>query len=290
MPKVESSEAFKELVLNLYNELPQQQQLVAEYLLENLDEMPFSTVPTLSKACNVSEATIVRFAQRIGYDGFSQMKAELIRAIRGRVASKGSDGDDGPDPEATDNLSLTIRQETANLEHLGRDIDLKMFETAAKVLFNANHIYTFGLGISANMAELAGYLFTQIGLPTTPLSTKFSSPIEQVVVLRPEDALLVFSFPPFSVQTITLLKEAKERGVATLAVSDRLTAPVMTHSDYGFQVRTNNRMFTNAVGAVACFLNAISTEIAVKHGKQAVKAVSKINRILAQDPNLLSSC
>ncbi len=46
-------------------------------------------------------------------------------------------------------------------------------------------------------------------------------------------------------------------------------------------------MFTNAIGAAVTLLNALATEIAIKHGDHAVKAVAKINRILAEDEGLL---
>ncbi len=286
METMNSEAQFKELVLNAFNGLPQQQQQVADYLLDNLDEIPFLTVPTLAKRVGVSEATIVRFAQRVGYDGFSGLKTNLTTLVRDRVAAQ-TNIEEVFKPKGKDNLSLVVQKELANIQDLSKDIDLETFEQAANAIFEADHIFTFGFGISAHLSSLATYLLTQIGLRATTLSTRFSSPMEQMVILRETDLMLVFSFPPFSVGTIKMVEDAKQRGIRVVAVSDRLTAPISVHADYTLQVRTHNHMFTNSIGAVVTLLNALATEIAIKHGDHAVPAVAKINRILAEDESVI---
>ncbi|CAM2006503.1 MurR/RpiR family transcriptional regulator [Acanthopleuribacter pedis] len=288
MEDMTSEAQFKELVLNAFKDLPQQQQQVADFLLDHLDEIPFLTVPTLAKRVGVSEATIVRFAQRVGYDGFSGLKTNLTTLVRDRVTAQTSI-EDVFKPNGKDNLSLVVQKELANIQDLSKDIDLETFEGAANTLFASDHIFTFGFGISAHLSSLATYLLTQIGLRATTLSTRFSSPMEQMVILRENDVMLVFSFPPFSRGTIKMVEDAKQRGIKVVAVSDRLTAPISAHADYTLQVRTHNKMFTNAIGAAVTLLNALATEIAIKHGDHAVKAVAKINRILAEDEGVLKS-
>ncbi|CAM2066151.1 MurR/RpiR family transcriptional regulator [Sulfidibacter corallicola] len=281
---------FKDLVLKAFNDLPAQQQQVAEYMVEHLDEVPFLTVPTLAKHCGVSEATIVRFAQRVGYDGFSGMKTNLTDMVRDRVtSSRGTGLEEALAPAGTDSLSLVVQQEMQNLQSLAKDVDLDVFEEAAATLFQSGHIFTFGFGISAHLAGLATYLLTQIGLRASTLSTRFSAPLEQMIVMRETDALLLFSFPPFSVPTIKMAEQAAARGIKVVAISDRLTAPVAPFADHLIQVRTHNRMFTNAIGAVSVFLNALITEIALKHGDHAAEAMTKINRILATDENVIQT-
>ena len=87
-------------------------------------------------------------------------------------------------------------------------------------------LFTFGLGISACLAELAAYIFTEHGLRATCLSTRYTSPRDQLVFLRQTDVVLAFSFPPYSRQTPDVLQEAIERGATTLAITDHLSAPV----------------------------------------------------------------
>ncbi len=60
------------------------QQRIASYLLASYDEAAFLPAADLAKALDVSEATLVRFAQAIGYDGFR----ELRRCLQGLFRAK----------------------------------------------------------------------------------------------------------------------------------------------------------------------------------------------------------
>ena len=52
-------------------------------------------------------------------------------------------------------------------------------------------------------------------------------------------------------------------------------------------VKSDNMMFTNAVAAVTVLLNALATEIATSHREESIAALSRINRALAEDDDVL---
>ena len=111
-------------------------------------------------------------------------------------------------------------------------------------------------------------------LSTTAWSipARSTSPCEPVVLMRPGDLVMVLSFPPYSRQSLDLLARCAERGIATVAVTDRPTAPAARQADFALVVKSDNMMFTNAVAAVTVFLNALATEIATSHREHAVEA------------------
>ncbi len=288
MQRIKDENDFKRIVLDHFDQLPRQQQLVAEYLIDHLHEAPFLSVPELAQRARASEATVVRFAQSLGYPGFSRLKAELLDAVRERVYSRDAE----PNPAAkaaaeSDTLDAVARLEIGNIERSTEDYDRETFRRIATSLFKADHVYTFGVGVSSHMAALLSYLLVQIGLRSTVLSTAFSSPLEQLVPLRPTDLLVVFSFPPYSKSSVELVQCAEEAGVPTLVITDRPTAPAATASRLALTVRSDNMMFTNAFSAISVLLNSLATEIALRHREQATDAVSRISRLLAEDPNLI---
>jgi len=143
------------------------------------------------------------------------------------------------------------------------------------------------MGISSHLADLTTYMLTQIGLRATTLSLRFSSPLEPLVALRPSDCLFVYSFPPYSRATIEMMREAADRGIPCLAVTDRLTSPAAQLARVVLPVRSENMMYTNSVAAVSVLVNALATEIALRHQDRAAAAVTRITRILAQDKDTL---
>jgi len=286
MRALTSDRAFRDRIVERFDGLPPQQRVVAEWFLDHLPDIPFLSVPELARRCGASDATVVRFCQSLGYDGFGSLKADLLEALRRRLGRDSDEvADEGADPH--DTLAAVGRQEVGNVERSLLELDRPAFAAAASALFRADHVYTFGLGISSHLSGLLAYLLTQIGLRASRLPTGFSSPLEAAVPLRPSDLLVVFSFPPYSKATVELVASATGRGIPTLAISDRPTAPAATAARHALTVRSDNMMFTNSFAAVSVLLNALVTEIAVRHRGHAVEAVSEISRILQGDDDLI---
>ena len=87
--RIKSEADFRALVVERYEALPPQQQSVADFLLGRARDAALLSVPEIARATRASEATIVRFAQRLGYSGFTPLKAELVEALRARVSGAG---------------------------------------------------------------------------------------------------------------------------------------------------------------------------------------------------------
>lgn len=285
MPVLSGASDFRDLVLEHYDGLPPQQQAIATFLLEHSGEIPFLPIPTIASRTGASEATVVRLAQRLGFEGFAELKMALLELVRGRMATPRTAEEVSED--TADVLNSVARLEQNNIQRLAETVTTAELRAAAAALFKADHVYVFGFGISSVLADLGGYLLTEIGLRATVLSTRYSSPREQVVALRASDLLLAFSFPPYSRQTLELLAEIAERGLPTVVVTDRVTAPASTHARHLFVAPSHNMNFTNAIAAATVLLNALATEIAMRHQGRAVDALSKINRILAEEGDVV---
>jgi DNA-binding MurR/RpiR family transcriptional regulator len=284
---------LRERIARVHHELTPQQQAVARALLESVRDLPFLSVPELAALSGASEATVVRFAQRLGYGGFAELRSELLHSLRSKLFSGSGrglgEGGQGEELEATteDTLDNVARLEIDNIRRSAEEIDREAFRRAALAVLRADHVFTFGLGISAHFAGLLAYLFGQIGIRATCVSTHLSSPLEALVSLRPSDLLAVFSFPPYSAQTIDLLRRAAADGIPTLAVTDRVNAPAALVARHAIPSRSENLMFTNAFAAVSVLVNAFAIEVGLRSREEAGRAVSSISRILEDDPNVI---
>jgi len=284
MPNQDSTTDVRDRILEHVDRLPPQQRSIADYLLEHLDTVPFLSVPELARRCGVSEATIVRFGQRIGFTGFAELKMALVDLLQSRLGV-GEDHDPGDLGE--DLLESVATQEGRNIRLTVENIDREVFAAIAELIFSADHVYTFGMGISATLAELAAYTLVQVGVAAHPMSTGFSSPREQLVALKKTDLVLVISLPPYSRQSLELVDAAAEAGAATVVLSDRLIAPPARRAELSLAVKSDNLTFTNAVAAMTVVINALATDVAARHPDEAIDAFAKISRVLNTDPDVL---
>jgi len=271
----------RDRILAAATTLSRQQQAIADFVLEKYQEVPFLSVLEIAERTGASEATVVRFCQRIGYSGFSDMKAALVDALRNEMQLA---ADSSAESESTDigrySLAAVAQLEQHNIRRLVADIDKQAFRSVAAALFKADHIFTVGFGISAYHADFASYLFTEHGLRSTCLETRFTSPREQLITLRPSDLVVAFSFPPYSKQTLEILEESRQLGIPTGVITDLYTAPSVPIANNALIVSSRRMTFTNASAAVHVLLNALVVEIAERHRGETVNAISRINEIL----------
>ena len=255
---------------------------MAEYLLDNQADIPFLSIQELAERTGASEATVVRLCQAIGYRGFPDLKMAMVERLRSHPPASETAADAG----RRESLELVARHDRLNLDRTLEQIDRRAFRAVADALFDADHIFTWGVGVSAHLAGLAAYLFTEHGLRSHALDHRFSNPREQLVTLRSRDLVLVFSFPPYSRQTLELLDASKERGALTVAITDRPSAPAAITADHALAAASSGVMLGNSMTATTLVLNALLLEIAFTHQGETAEALSRINQLLSGPDHL----
>ena len=70
-----------------FDEFSRSQKDVAQYIVDHLDEVAFQTAEELARRANTSSATVVRFSQALGFEGFPELQAAAREEYR-RVHAK----------------------------------------------------------------------------------------------------------------------------------------------------------------------------------------------------------
>ncbi|MER3513736.1 MAG: hypothetical protein C4310_04535, partial [Chloroflexota bacterium] len=106
---------FREKVNKTYNTLSPSYRRIADFLLDHPNEAAFMTATQLARRVAVNTATVVRFAQRLGYDGYP----ELLQDVRAVVRSRRATPPVGvPAEDATETAARALNQEAENLRQL----------------------------------------------------------------------------------------------------------------------------------------------------------------------------
>lgn len=65
------------LIYENYNKLNENDKYIWSYILNNKKECENMSIQNLALKCNVSHTTILRFAQKLGLNGYSELKFYL---------------------------------------------------------------------------------------------------------------------------------------------------------------------------------------------------------------------
>ena len=80
-------EALRDMILIEREGLPKRLAQVAAYALDNPDEIAFGTAASIATSAGVQPSTLIRFAQHLGYDGFTSLQAVFRERLRERTVS-----------------------------------------------------------------------------------------------------------------------------------------------------------------------------------------------------------
>ena len=267
------------LIKRKYPELPENQRKVADFLIQNIREAPFLSVMEIEGRSGASKATVVRLAQSLGFSGFLEMRGKLIQGVQSQMRiTEMFPLLAGTSREET--LTAVADQDVRNINQTINQLDRKVFADVARMILNASRVYTLGLGISSLMARILAYSLSQVAIRSTSLVHDYETFIEQIHLFDRSDLIIAFSFPPYSKETIEVVRAAARRKTRVVAVTDRVTSPVSLYAARVIPVVSQNMLFTNSFSAISVIINALTTEVALLNKAKALKNLKESEKLL----------
>jgi len=270
---------LKSLIQASYPSLPANQRKIADHLIQHLEEAPFLSVMDLERRTGTSRATVVRFARSLGFEGFLELRSRLLGSLQTQLTPAAA----FPIPAgngAGDTLTTVAQQDVRNINQTISQVERGSFAEIAGMILKAGRVHTAGLGISSLMAQILAYSLNQVAVRALPFVHDYETFMEQLAFVTRHDLLIVFSFPPYSRETIDLARAAEARKIPVVALTDRVTSPVSFHATRVLAIRSQNMLFTNSFSAISVVINALVTEVALRNRVKALRLQREVERLL----------
>ncbi|PIE36127.1 sugar isomerase [candidate division KSB3 bacterium] len=227
---------------------------VADYILEHGDDVTKITVSELAERSQVSDATVVRFCQKIGYKGFYQMKIALAQDVVHPMSEfQPSVAQDKIDESIQNIFRLTIQ----NLRETAYAIQSENVHQCVQLLNHCHNLYLFAAGNSCPIAADAAYKFTKLGIPTVHSLTP-EMQVSSAHLMTDRDVALAISHSGGSKQVLICLKIAKERGAKTICITNFIKSPIGKISDYHITTSAHDSVFYDEITRI-CEMAVIDT-------------------------------
>ena len=270
MPPHES--AVRKTLEAQYPLLTAQQRRAADYLLTHQRTAFSLSVQELARAADVSEATLVRFARRLGFEGYLELRAALVQEAKRDLLPEDRFSYEEPSGEPVGTVAKVAKQEVQNVNRTIEQLDPKQLRKFVAALQNADLVATVGLGVSGVLARLAAYTLFRVGITSQVLLRDLVTVAEQVDRLPKRAALLAFAFPPYTKDTAVALERAKERRLPVLLITDGPRSPMVPLASAKLYAQTDNILYTNSISGPVVLVNAIATELALVNKPRALGA------------------
>lgn len=278
---------IREKIQNNFDKLPANQRKVADYILDNFDNIPFVDVHGISKQVGVSVASVIRFAQSIGFSGFSELRDAVAESLKKHLNKNEIFPLLDKSRLENDVLSSVAKMDVKNINDTLSIIDRDTFDKVIDKILSSKRVFTAGLGISYLLAEILSYQLTQVGVDASVLKHTHTLFLEQILFLEREDLLICFSFPPYSKETVDVAKFAESKNIDVISITNKATAPIASYSTAVLTVKSENMLFTNSFAAISVLINAIATACAVKNKSKAKKVLKESEKIMIEQDQVI---
>lgn len=255
------------------------QKLIAEYILKHYDRAAFMTASKLGISVGVSESTVVRFANELGFSGYPKLQKALQELIKNKLTTVQRIELSNAFISEEDSLKGVLKADMENIRVTLEKINQNTFNEVINSIFAAKRIYIIGLRSSTALSEFLGFYLNLILDNVHVINYGISDIFEQIINISSDDLLIGIGFPRYAARTIEALSFAKSRSTKVVAITDSLLSPLATEADYTLIAQSNMASFVDSLVAPLSVINALIVAVGLKEKHKISKTFSDLENI-----------
>ncbi|GHU25762.1 (Fe-S)-cluster assembly protein [Betaproteobacteria bacterium] len=247
-------EELKAIIAVNYPDLSEHLKRIARFSLVHPNDLALGTVASVAKSAEVQPSAVIRFANALGYNGFSEMqrifrgnllqRSDNYRERIMQMRSQRADGDKSP----VGVLHQLVSDAVGDLEKMEESIVSADIAVAAELIATCPRIFLLAQRRSFPIVSYLGYALSRLELRTHLLDGVGGLLKESLGAISQGDVLIVASFLNYSPEVIDAAAKAHGAGIAVIAITDWPLSPLKNSSRICLEVaRDSTRAFRSLV-------------------------------------------
>jgi DNA-binding MurR/RpiR family transcriptional regulator len=280
--------AISEKIYALRPEMSEQLRRVADFLLRNGNQSCFLNASDLASACGVSPSCVVRFAQRLGYDGFYSFRSELQSKVRAHLGY-------------SDRVSKTLKsvsKKSILRESFQQDIELlkntasanseQDFDQATNQICRAASVYILGQRSSNALAYFLYFRLSRFGINCKLMACGGLAVLSELAPVKKGDLLIVAGFSRIPKEMRAAVEMAKARRATIIAITVPPASAISGHADTVLFVDRGTAEQVQSITAGMGLCQALVISVASKMKQRSSAVLNEIDSMerLALSPPL----
>lgn len=213
-----------------YNQFSETEKKVSTYILNHAELIPNMTTNELATKAGVSEASVIRFAKKIGIGSFKTFKISLAQelAVKEDYITDFSILRKKDSPYEMFQKVVHVNKNA--IESTMESLDKKELEKAVDTLKNARKIVFFGIGGSSIAATDALNKFAKLGFEVE-FNTDFHYMLSRMPFVNESDVFVAISMSGETKDVLELTRIAQKKGAKVIAITNMNKSPLYKEAD-----------------------------------------------------------
>ncbi|WP_155304895.1 MurR/RpiR family transcriptional regulator [Desulfosarcina widdelii] len=241
--------------------------ILGEYIVSEPRKAVFMTTKELAEACEVSEATVVRFVSGIGYDRYSDFQQDLRDFVDTELTLLDRlDIADIQAPGAA-RFRRTVAEEIDNLQQLYNTLDVETMQTVVDVLNRKAPVHVIGSRLSYTMAYYLGWTMTKVRDNIRILRGSDRTTIDWLTIAPADSVTVIVATSRYPNELIRLGKLVKRLGHTLVVITDSTACPVLQFADHRLIALSKHIPYLGSPTPMSCLINFLVHELASRQGE-----------------------
>ncbi|MHC1747372.1 MAG: MurR/RpiR family transcriptional regulator [Cellulosilyticaceae bacterium] len=256
------------------------QRLIANYILDHYEKAVFLTAAKLGTIVGVSESTVVRFANELGYDGYPKFQEALEELVKSKLTAMQRLEVTTDRIDTNHVLKSVLQTDEEKIRYTIEHIDEEAFEGAVNKIVEAKTIYVLGVRSCAGLANFLGFYFNIIFDNVKLVNTNSISEMFEIIHRIDEnDVIIGISFPRYSKRVLKALEFARSKNASIVCVTDSLISPMAQYADHILIGRSEMVSFVDSLVAPLSIINALIVAISLRKKDEISSNLEKLETI-----------
>ena len=260
-----------------FNKMSKSHKKLATFVIDHYEQAAFMTAAKLAKAVGTSEATVVRFAYALEYEGYPEFQESLAEWVKKKLNTVQSIGAKYAASSQAEILSSVLSSDVEKIEDTMEHMDIQAFETAVNIKLSAKHIYIIGLRSCRPLAQFLHFYLNLIRGDVNLLdSTSTSETFEQMLRINEKDAVIGISFPRYSMRTLKAMEMANDKNAKVITITDTIHSPMCLYSACNLLARSDMVSIVDSLVAPLSVINALVVTLCLKRPDEVRKNLESL--------------
>ncbi|MWV42080.1 SIS domain-containing protein [Paenibacillus sp. HJL G12] len=260
------------------------EKMVAEYVLQNLEEIPHLSIKNLAQLTKTSDASVLRFCKTMGYSGYRSFIVSISASLGSMEEQKDPYTDIQPGDDLSVIISNTSRNNIKSIEDTMSVIDKNEVDRAVQVLRQSNRIVFFGIGASGLVGIDAEQKFSRINKMCHTYSDGHSQ-LTAATLLDKGDVAVFISNSGTTSEILETLEITKKTGATIIAITKYNKSELADKANIVLNISTPEvTIRSGAMGsriAMLTIIDILFAGVASAEYKNVKKYLTKTHNIIA---------
>ena len=271
---------FASKVSRLNDKLTYSEKKIAKLILENSDKIDSMTSEQIAHEAGCAQATVSRFAQKLGYSSFKNM---LLDVSNSSLLHKNSELQNRESPR--DTMFKLKNLYIASLDDAIENNSDTVIDKAVEYIEQADTVFCFGVRASFAMISVMYYRLLELGLRTSSATTT----IEGVSIarnLKKDDVVLVVSVSGETNEVVAVAQAAKASGAKVISIVGSSGSTLELYSDVTlksaeFNVHTKRVNLVNRTPALF-LIDTLFMRLWQQHEEVYIQSIENFQKQLSE--------